>query len=193
MASIEKLLVKADQLNIEKQSSYELKVNKMYYLIQAFGSALTAGVLIFFVLPQTAQFSTGSSYHLYLIYAIAVISSIYAVLSFYAAFTAKVVIDDQGITIPGMVAFQSMKLPWDDVDRAELTSVITYSNYLILIVKKIFSSIFANIELRISYRSAPGREGVNFPVLDVVADRAKALRIIQDKLDNRFTVYQGEY
>lgn len=189
MASINKLLAASDRVQLPEQSVYILPANKMFYLIQTAGAWAIALIM---TVAQLKNPSAGGWQTYYLL--INVVLAIYGLAALLAAFSAKVVIDDEKIAIPAFYPFMTEKLRWEDIDRAELTGVITYRYYITLIVKKLLPSIFANIELHVTYRNSlmPGAKG-NFPIFQRVGDRATALKIIREKLGNRFLVYEGEY
>ena len=140
--------------------------------------------------PPSNEFAGNWSLYYWILCGVLIL---YGLAALYCAFTSKATFDDERMTIPGFYPFMTEKLAWDEIDRAELTGVITYRSYITLIIKKIFASFFANIELHVTRRNAPGMPAANFPVLERVADKKTALRIIRDKLGKRFTVYEGQY
>lgn len=183
MASISKLLEASDKVQLPAQSTYSLPANKMYFLTQAACAVLVC------VMMYLANLSFSSTYTLL----VSIGGGIYALIALYLAFTSQVTFDEQGISMPGSYPFTHEKLAWEDVSRAELTGVITYRYFIERIIKSIFSSAFANAELHVTYRNLPGGATGNFAILNRVGDKATALRIIREKLGDRFTVYQGEY
>lgn len=144
------------------------------------------------VVLALSALNTAGNMHLYYFLLMGVMA-VYGVLALYCALKGRVVFDDERITMPAFYPFMKENLAWDDVNRAELTGVITYRNYLSLIIQKLLASIFVNVELHVTYRNVPGGAKGNFPVLERVGDKAAALRIIREKLGDRFTVYEGEY
>lgn len=184
MANISKLLEASDKVQLPAQESYTLAANKMYFFSHAAMAALVAGMTFFSNLEFPSTYMV----------LVSVVAAAYAVLSLFMAFTSTVTFDNTGISMPGFYPFMREKLAWEDVSRAELTGVITYRGIIERIFKNIFSSIFANAELHVTYRNVPGvTSGNNFPIFNRVGDKKTALRIIREKLGERFTVYQGEY
>lgn len=179
MGKVDKLMMASDRVELPKQETYELAANKMFYFTQVGVAALVA-VMLFL----STRESSSVYYSLIMVGA-----AIYAILALYMAFTQKVTFDQTGITMPGVYPFMKERLAWDDVQSAELTGVITYRSYLVLIIKKIFSSVFANLELNVVHRSISGGGKCNFPIFDRVSDKATALRIIREKLGDRFCLY----
>lgn len=184
MANISKLMEASDKVQLPAQESYTLSANKMYFLTQT-----ALGILVC-VMMALSYVSYANTYTMF----ISIGGGLFALATLYLAFTSKVTFDQEGISIPGAYPFMREKLAWHEVSRAELTGVITYRSFLERIFKSIFSSIFANAELRVTYKNIPtGGEGANFPVFNRVGDKATSLRIIREKLGERFTIYQGEF
>ena len=188
MGKIEKLLQASENLQLPPQERYVLPVNRNFYLLQTV-VAWGISVILFLTAPSN-EFAGNWSLYYWILCGVLIL---YGLAAFYCAFTSKATFDDERMTIPGFYPFMTEKLAWDEIDRAELTGVITYRSYVTLIIKKIFASFFANIELQVTRRNAPGMPAANFPVLERVADKKTALRIIRDKLGKRFTVYEGQY
>ncbi|WP_417153108.1 hypothetical protein [Rikenella microfusus] len=188
MRKIDKLLRASDDVRLPAQDTYVLAVNKTFYLLQ---TVVAWGVAVVLFLSAGGGEAAGGWDTYYWI--LCAVMALYGLAALYCAFTRKATFDNERITIPGFYPFMTEKLAWDDIDRAELTGVITYRSYIALIFKKIFASFFAHTELHVTRRSAPGVAAANFPVLERVADRKTALRIIRDKLGKRFTVYEGKY
>lgn len=108
------------------------------------------------------------------------------------AMPAKVVIDGEGMFIPGTIPFVKEKLAWESIEKAELTSVIYSGNWLIGLVKQLFASFFAVVELRVVRSDVmSSSDPVEYAILDRVQDkdRALVLRIVREKLGERFTIY----
>lgn len=183
MANISKLIEASNKIQLPVQDSYMLPANKLYFFTSAAVAIMVA------VVTTLSSMSFSSTYMV----CISIGAAIYAIISIYGAFTSKVTFDEKGISMPGRYPFMKEKLSWDEVSRAELTGVITYRYFLERIFKNIFSSVFANAELHVTYRSCSSAGGMNFAVFNRVGDKATALRIIREKLGERFTVYQGEY
>ena len=194
MGKIEKLLKSSETAKLPAGKPYALPVNKMFYLLQTVVAWGASVVLLFSALGSMGSQATGIAGNMPIYYfALMGVMIVYGLLALRCAFSGKVTFDDERITMPAFYPFMKEKLAWEDVNRAELTGVITYRNYLSLIIQKIFSSIFMNVELHVTYRNVPGGGKGNFPVLDRVGDKTAALRIIREKLGERFTVYEGEY
>lgn len=194
MGKIEKLLKNSETVKLPAEKPYALPVNKKFYLLQTVVAWAAAVMLLLSAFNSMKYQTTGVAGNMPIYYfALMGVMIVYGLLALRCALSGKVTFDDQQITMPAFYPFMKEKLAWDDVNRAELTGVITYRNYLSLILQKIFSSIFMNVELHVTYRNVPGGAKGNFPVLDRVGNKAAALRIIREKLGERFTVYEGEY
>lgn len=185
MGKIEKMLIASEQMELDPKQSHVLTASKGGFLLQALGMFFVAG-LMFYGFVMNSNESTAVPSYYYLVIAFTALYGIAAVVS---AFTAKVTIDEEGISIPGNVPFTKTRIEWEHIEKAELTGIIRYRSYLSLLVKKIFAFIFVNVELHIEDRRRPGAEKYNFPIFQSTSDRNKALCLIRHNLGERFRVY----
>lgn len=187
MGKIERLIKASEQVQLPEQETYVLSGGKLFYLMQAGFAAL----VLFFtnLLPALQGEATNqSSITMY----INIACGLYGLAALVYAFTCKVIIDDEKMVIPGGAPFTKETLIWDNVKKAQIVGTITYRSYISLILKKLLSFFFLNIELHVTYRDMPGSGGINFPVFDRVANRSEVLYLIRKKLGDRLELYEKE-
>lgn len=187
MGKIEKLIKASEQVQMPEQETYVLAGGKLFYLMQAGFAAL---VLFFTCLLPMLQGETTNQSSMVMYIDIA--CGLYGLAALIFAFTCKVTVDDEKMVIPGGAPFTKETLVWDNVKKAQIVGTITYRSYLSLILKKLLSFFFLNIELHVTYRDMPGSEGINFPVFDRVANRSEALYLIRKKLGDHIELYEKE-
>lgn len=187
MGKIEKLIKASEQVQMPEQETYVLAGGKLFYLMQAGFAAL----VLFFtcLLPMLQGETTNQSS---MVVYIDIACGLYGLAALIFAFTCKVTVDDEKMVIPGGAPFTKETLIWDNVKKAQIVGTITYRSYLSLILKKLLSFFFLNIELHVTYRDMPGSEGINFPIFDRVANRSEALYLIRKKLGDRIELYEKE-
>lgn len=192
MGTISKLLEASDRVQFTVQDTYELKAGKTGYKFYGIFFVVASVVFTYLfytaALPNMAQNPNMKLFSI-LVFGMLGVMFILGLVIFLTVGTARVTFDEEGITIPGFFPFMKEHLDWDNIQKAELCGVISYSNLLSRIIKTIFASCFMQVELRITRCDVMGGEPVDFPVLSRAKDTAMALRIIREKLGARFTVY----
>lgn len=187
-SKISKILEASERVQLSAEERYEFAASKMSYFLMGGGMILFALFVGYLFLGQSAAGPQNNM----IVYGIPAMVFIAGMVFILGALPAKVVIDDEGMSIPGMIPFVKEKLTWDSIEKAELTSVIYSSNGLLGFVKGLFGSLFAVVELRVVRNDVmSSSEPVEYALLDRVQDkdRALALRLVREKLGERFTIY----
>lgn len=192
MGKLNKLIDASNRVPFTSQDTYELKAGKINYVFLGGFFIIVAVVFAYLyytiAIPNMPEQQNLKIFNI-LVFGMLSVMFLLGVLIFLTLGKAKVVFDENGISIPGFFPFMKEHLEWDNIQKAELCGVITYSNLLSRIFQTIFASYFTQVELRITRSDLLGGEAADFPVLDRTQDSALALRIIREKLGNRFTIY----
>lgn len=187
-SKLSKILEASDRVQIPVQERYEFAASKISYYLMGGGMVAFALFVGYFFITQ----SDAGPQNNMIAYGIPAMVFVAGLVIILGALPAKIVLDEEGMTIPGMIPFVKEKLAWDSIEKVELTSVIYSRNWLIGLFKQLFASFFAVVELRVVRNDVmSSSEPAEYAVLDRVQDkdRAAVLHIIREKLGNRFTLY----
>lgn len=187
-SKLSRILDASDRVQLPAQERYEFAASKMSYYLMGGFMVLFALFVGYMFLGQAVE-GTQNALIAYGIPSLVFVAGLVILLG---ALPAKVVIDQEGMSIPGTIPFVREKLAWESIEKAELTSVIYSDNWILGLVKQLFASFFAVVELRVVRSDVmSSSDPVEYAILGRVQDkdRALVLRIVREKLGERFTVY----
>lgn len=175
--SVQKLLEASERIDLPRQEIYKLDTKTKGFVITAFvGIAFALLCVILYVTGIFDKLMVAANLPVILLNIMAGLPAFALIYSLTILFTlgqAKAIFDSEGVSIPTYLPSRKIQLNWDDVEVARIREITT--------------PLGQEIVLEVS---DTGRfdESTVFPVMLEVKDQVKALRIIREKLGNRFVI-----